>query len=74
MDVFVGPELEGDITEIEAAIFGPVDPACPDFSTGTFIDCSENDLVKLFVTPQLSRFIPLHQMFLKIIRSGISQV
>ena len=29
------------------------------------------DLVKLFLTPQLSRFFPLHQLFLKIIRTGI---
>jgi len=33
-----------------------------------------SDLVKLFVTPQLSRFFPIHQLFLKIIGTGISQV
>ena len=32
----------GAITMIEAALYGPVDPGCPTFTGGTFIDCDDS--------------------------------
>lgn len=32
----------GNITRIEAALYGPVDPLCPVITTGTFVDCDDS--------------------------------